>query len=53
MGPFAIKIGTKHHWVKGIQVWSNEGYCFFFQGDNLYDEDENMTKFENPLLLNL
>ena len=24
-GPISIKLDTKHHWVKGIQVCSNEG----------------------------
>ena len=23
-GPISTKLGTKHHWVKGIQVCSNE-----------------------------
>ena len=26
-GPISIKLGTKHPWVKGIQVYSNEGTC--------------------------
>ena len=32
--PISTKLGTKHPWVKGIQVCSNEGPCSFSRGDN-------------------
>ena len=32
--PISTKLGTKHSWVKGIQVWSNEGPRPFPRGDN-------------------
>ena len=30
----STKLGTKHPWMKGIQVCSNEGLCPFPRGDN-------------------
>ena len=33
-GPTSTKISTKHLWVMGIQVYSNEGSCPFPRGDN-------------------
>ena len=33
-GPVSTKLGTKHPWVKGIQVCSNEGPSPFPRGDN-------------------
>ena len=33
-GPILTKLGTKHHWVKGFQVCSNEGPCPFQREDN-------------------
>ena len=33
-GPVSTKLGTKHPWVKGIQVCSNEGPRPFPRGDN-------------------
>ena len=33
-GPISIKLGTKHPWVQGIKVCSNEGPCPFPRGDN-------------------
>ena len=30
----STKLGTKHPWVKGIQVCSNEGPHPFLRGDN-------------------
>ena len=33
-GPISTKLGTKHPWVKGIQVCSNEGPHPFPRGDN-------------------
>ena len=32
-GPISTKLGTKHSWVKGIQVCSNEGPWRLFQGN--------------------
>ena len=32
--PISTKLGTKHPWVKGICVCSNEGSCPFPRGDN-------------------
>ena len=34
IGPISIKLCTKHPWVKGIQVCSNEGPSPFPRGDN-------------------
>ena len=33
-GPISTKLGTKHPWVKGIQVCANEGPRPFPRGDN-------------------
>ena len=33
-GLISIKLGTKHPWVKGIQINSNEGPFPFSRGDN-------------------
>ena len=33
-GLISTKLGTKHPWVKGIQVCSNEGPCLFPRGNN-------------------
>ena len=33
-GPISTKLGTKHPWVKGIQVRTNEGPRPFQRGDN-------------------
>ena len=32
--PISTKLCTKHPWMKGIQICSNEGPCFFSRGDN-------------------
>ena len=32
--PFSTKLGTKHPWVKGIQVYSNKGPFAFPRADN-------------------
>ena len=32
--PVSTKLGIKHSWVKGIQVYSNEGPSFSSRGDN-------------------
>ena len=34
IGPISTKLGTKHFWVNGIQVYSNEGPRPFPRGDN-------------------
>ena len=34
MGPISTKPGTKHPWVKGIQVCLNEGPCPFPRANN-------------------
>lgn len=34
LGKKSTIIGTKHPWVYGIQVNSNEGPCYFLWGDN-------------------
>jgi hypothetical protein len=33
-GPVLTRLGTKHHWVKGIQVCSNKGDSSSPRGDN-------------------
>ena len=33
-GPISTKLGTKHPWMKGIQVCSNERPCPFLKGNN-------------------
>ena len=33
-GLISSKLGTKQHWMKEIQVYSNEGRCFSPRGDN-------------------
>ena len=33
-GPISIKLGTKHPWVEGIHVSSNEERRLFLRGDN-------------------
>ena len=33
-GPISTKFGTKHPWVKGIQIYSNEGPRPFQRADN-------------------
>lgn len=33
-GPISAKLGTKHYWVKMIQVCENEGPCSRSRGDN-------------------
>ena len=41
--PISIQLGTKHRWVKGIQVCSNEGPRPFPRGDN-YEVPKNTLK---------
>ena len=33
-GPISTKLGTEHHWVKGIQFLSIEGPCPFSKRSN-------------------
>ena len=33
-GPISTKLGTKHPWLKGTQICSNEGPRPFLRGDN-------------------
>ena len=44
--------GTKHPWVKGIQVCSNEGPHPFPRGDNYENSENTLTKFKTLLLKN-
>ena len=46
-GPILIKLGTTHHWVKGIQVGSNEGSRPFPRGDNYEVWKNTLIKFRN------
>ena len=38
----STKLGTKHPWVKGIQVCSNEGLRPFTRGDNNEKAKKNL-----------
>ena len=42
------KLGTKHTWVNGIQVCSNEGPGLFLRGDN-YEIAKILTSFSTKL----
>ena len=44
-GPISTKLGTKHPWVKGIQVCSDEGLCPFPRGD-IYKLQKYIDKFK-------
>ena len=46
-GPISTKLGTKYPWVKGIQVYSNEGKRHSQRGDNW-----EITKINWQLLQN-
>ena len=49
--PISTKLSTKHPWVNGSQVCSNEGLCPFPRGDD--NEIANIhvhMKFKNPVL---
>ena len=41
-GPISTKLGTKHSWVKRIQVSSNEGSCPCFSKRNYSEIAKNM-----------
>ena len=47
--PFSTKLGTKHPWVKVIQVYSNEGPRLFPRADNYEIAKNTLTKFKNLL----
>ena len=44
--PISTKLGTKHPWVKEIQVCSNEGPSPFRMGDNSEIAKNTLTKFK-------
>ena len=51
IGPISTKPGTKHPWMKGIQVCSNEGSRPFPRGDNYEIEKihwQNKKKSSSP-----
>ena len=43
-GPISTKLGTKHPWVKGIQVYTNEVLSLFPRGDNFKNSENTLTK---------
>ena len=48
-----LQICTKHPWVKGVQVCSNEVSCLFSRGDNFVNCENTSTKFnKRPTGLN-
>ena len=44
-GQISTKLGTKHPWMKGIQIYSNEGPHHFPRGDN-YEIAKYIDKFK-------
>ena len=48
----STKLGTKHPWVKGIQVCSNEKARSFPRGDNYEISENTLSKFKNLSLQN-
>ena len=52
LGQFQPNLATKHSWVKGIQVCSNEGPRPFPRGDNYEIAKNTLTKLKNLLLQN-
>ena len=50
--PISTKLGTKHPWVKGTQVCSNEGPRAFPRGNNFGIAKNTLTKLKNLLLQN-
>ena len=51
--PISTKLGTKHPWVKGNQVCSNERPRPFQRGDNYeISKKKTLTKFKILLVLN-
>ena len=51
-GQISTKLGTKHPWVKGTKVCSNEGLCHFPRGDNYEIAKIHWRNFKNFLLKN-
>ena len=49
-GPISTKHGTKHPWVKGSQVCSNEGPCPFPRGDKneIAKVIDEIKKYSSP-----
>ena len=43
--PISTKFGTKHPWVKEIQVCSNEGLCLYLRRDNYEIVKITLMKF--------
>ena len=50
--PFSTKLGTKHPWMNGFQICSNEGPCSFSRGDNYKMVKIHWRNLENLLLKN-
>ena len=50
--PNSTKLGTKHPWVKGIQVYSNEEPLPFFKGRLLRNRKNILIKLNKSLLKN-
>ena len=50
--PISTKLGTKHPWVKWIQVCSNDGPSPFPRGDNYKNSENTLMKLKNLLLQN-
>ena len=50
--PIWTKLGTKHPWMKGIQVCSNEGPRLFPRGDNYEIVKIHWRNWKNLLLQN-
>ena len=44
------KLGTKHPWVKGIQICSNGGPRLFPRGRKWRNSENTLKKFKNPIL---
>ena len=51
-GSISTKLGTKHPWVKGIHVCSNEEPRAFLKGDNYEIAKKTLTISKNLLLKN-
>ena len=48
-GPISTKLNTKHPWLMGNHVYSNEGSCPFPRGDNI---ENILTNYKKNLLKN-
>ena len=48
-GLISTKPGTKHPWVKGTQVYSNEGPRLFPRGDNYEIDEIKNSKTTGPI----